>query len=418
MVSPNPRRDAGLEEAFGVFSQVSEQLASSYQALEARVAQLTGELAQARSERVQEQGKNGRLANRIEHLLSALPAGVVVLDGHGRVQECNPAAVELLGEPLRGAAWTEIIARAFLPRAHDGHEISLRDGRLASVATRSLDPEPGQIILITDLTSTRLLQEQLARHQRLSSLGEMAASLAHQVRTPLATALLYVSHLNRPRLEESERLRVAEKILSRLRHLEHLVKDMLVFARGDALRQESVALAPLLNELQQALEPQLQASGCRFTLDARIGAAALLGNREALAGALLNLVTNAMQACGAGGEILLVAACTPDGKIEIRVSDNGPGIPAELQERIFEPFFTTRADGTGLGLAVVQAVTQAHGGTVWVESQPGQGTMFGVRFPGIQSGVDKGQSGVGSRESGHPSPGLSLTPDSRLKTPD
>jgi two-component system sensor histidine kinase FlrB len=381
MVSSNPRRDAGLEEAFGVFSQVSEQLANSYQALEARVAQLTDELAQARSERVQEQGKNGRLTNRIEHLLSVLPAGVVVLDGRGYVQECNPAAVELLGEPLSGAVWTDIIARAFMPRAHDGHEISLRDGRLVSVATRSLDPEPGQIILITDLTSTRKLQEQLARHQRLSSLGEMAASLAHQVRTPLATALLYVSHLNRPQLEENERLRVAEKILSRLRHLEHLVKDMLVFARGDALRQETVALAPLFNELQQALEPQLQASGCHFKLETSIGDAELLGSREALAGALLNLVTNAIQACGTGGAISLAAHCTPDGKIEIRVSDNGPGIPAELQELIFEPFFTTRADGTGLGLAVVQAVTRAHAGELLCDSAPGIGTTFCLRLP-------------------------------------
>ena len=154
-----------------------------------------------------------------------------------------------------------------------------------------------------------------------------------------------------------------------------------VFARGDALCQETVALAPLLNELQQALEPQLQASGCRFTLDARIGDAALLGNREALAGALLNLVTNAIQACGTGGEIRLAADCAHAGEIEIRVSDNGPGIPAELQERIFEPFFTTRADGTGLGLAVVQAVTRAHAGELRLESTPGAGTTFCLCLP-------------------------------------
>ena len=144
MVSPNPRRDAGLEEAFGVFSQVSEQLASSYQALEARVAQLTDELAQARSERVQEQGKNGRLTNRIEHLLSALPAGVVVLDGHGRVQECNPAA-EVLGKAVR----PDRHHRARLHAARARRPRFLRDGRPVGVATRSLDPEPGQIILIT-----------------------------------------------------------------------------------------------------------------------------------------------------------------------------------------------------------------------------------------------------------------------------
>jgi len=381
MVVPNPRPNTGLEEAFGVFSQVSERLASSYQALEARIAQLNDELAVARSERVQEQGENGRLSNRIEHLLSALPAGVVVLDGRGRVQEYNPAAVDLLGEPLSGVAWTDVIARAFVPRAHDGHEISLRDGRLVGVATRSLDPEPGQIVLIHDLTSTRRLQEQLARHQRLSSLGEMAASLAHQVRTPLATALLYVSHLNRPQLEESERLRVAEKMLSRLRHLERLVNDMLVFARGDAQQREIIALTPLLEEIQQALEPQLNAAACRLVLGARADGALLQGNREALAGALLNLATNAIQACGTGGEIRLAAAVTRDGMIEISVSDNGPGIPAELQERIFEPFFTTRADGTGLGLAVVQAVTRAHGGELQLDSAPGTGATFRLRLP-------------------------------------
>jgi len=381
MVVPNPRPNTGLEEAFGVFSQVSERLASSYQALEARIAQLNDELAVARSERVQEQGENGRLSNRIEHLLSALPAGVVVLDGRGRVQEYNPAAVDLLGEPLSGVAWTDVIARAFVPRAHDGHEISLRDGRLVGVATRSLDPEPGQIVLIHDLTSTRRLQEQLARHQRLSSLGEMAASLAHQVRTPLATALLYVSHLNRPQLEESERLRVAEKMLSRLRHLERLVNDMLVFARGDAQQREIIALTPLLEEIQQALEPQLNAAACRLVLGARADGALLQGNREALAGALLNLATNAIQACGTGGEIRLVAAVTRDRMVEISVSDNGPGIPAELQERIFEPFFTTRADGTGLGLAVVQAVTRAHGGELRLDSAPGAGATFRLRLP-------------------------------------
>jgi two-component system sensor histidine kinase FlrB len=201
------------------------------------------------------------------------------------------------------------------------------------------------------------------------------------VRTPLATALLYVSHLNRPQLEEAERLRVAEKILSRLRHLEHLVKDMLVFARGDALCQAPIALAPLLSEIQQALEPQLQASGCSLTLDARVGDAELLGNREALAGALLNLVTNSIQACGTGGEIHLAAACTSDGKVEVRVRDNGPGISVELQARIFEPFFTTRADGTGLGLAVVQAVTRAHAGELLLESAPGSGTTFCLRLP-------------------------------------
>lgn len=381
MAVPQPSRKTDLEEAFGLFRDVSERLADSYRLLEMRVATLSEELAQTRAEREREQSENGRLTNRFEHLLSVLPAGVVVLDRHGRVQDCNPMAAALLGEPLRGCAWNEIIARAFDPRPNDGHEISLRDGRLVSVATRSLDPEPGQIVLLTDLTSTRRLQEQVARHERLSAMGEMTASLAHQVRTPLAAALLYASHLTRASLTDADRLRAADRILSRLRHLERLVSDMLVFARGGGALLEEVAMTPLLAEIRQALEPQLTAAGCQLHVDDRAQDAVLQANREALAGAILNLVTNAIEACGSGGEIRLETAPATDRQLELRVRDNGPGIAPEIQARVFEPFFTTRATGTGLGLAVVQAVARAHAGSAWVESVPGQGTTFGMRLP-------------------------------------
>ncbi|MFX5472275.1 PAS domain-containing sensor histidine kinase, partial [Acinetobacter baumannii] len=92
---------------------------------------------------------------------------------------------------LVGMLWREVIARCFAPREDDGHEISLRDGRRLSIATRSLNGEPGQLILLNDLTDPRRPQEQLARHERLSALGRMVASLAHQIRTPLSAALLY-----------------------------------------------------------------------------------------------------------------------------------------------------------------------------------------------------------------------------------
>lgn len=384
MAVPSPQRTNDLEEAFGAFQRVSENLSASYRALEQRVADLTEELRLAHAANAREQGESGRLANRLSHLLDALPAGVVVLDGHGRVQDCNPAAIDLLGEPLRRCHWHEVIARAFAPRPDDGHEISLVDGRRLNVATRSLDPEPGQLILLTDLTSTRGLQEQLARHERLAAMGEMVASLAHQVRTPLATALLYISHLARPQLDDGERLRVADKIHGRLRHLEHLVNDMLVFARGGVSVAESVAIRPLLEDVAQTIEPAMAEAGCRFDFTNLADSPSLPGNREALAGAITNLLANAMQVCGRGGVIHLSARSTDD-TVSIRVRDNGPGVAPEVQGRIFEPFFTTRAGGTGLGLAVVQAVAQAHRGSAWVESQPGQGATFGITLPLVGS---------------------------------
>ncbi len=179
----------GLEQAFSLFNQMSTQLNDSYSLLEARVTELKGELAVVSAQRMAELAEKERLANRLQNLLDLLPGGIIVIDSQGIVSEANPAARELLGQPLVGELWRQVIARCFAPREDDGHEISLKDGRRLSISTRSLDAEPGQLVLLNDLTETRLLQDQLARHERLSSLGRMVASLAHQIRTPLSAAL-------------------------------------------------------------------------------------------------------------------------------------------------------------------------------------------------------------------------------------
>lgn len=374
----------GLEHAFQAFNQVSEQLSASYQILEARVAELSEELNAARSERLRQLAEKEHLANSLARLLAALPAGVVVLDGDGKVTEHNPAAVELLGEPLADRNWREVAARAFAPHAAGGQTI-LRDGRRVEISASSLGAEPGQILLLKDVTETHALQERLSRHQRLSAMGEMAASLAHQIRTPLASALLYASHLANPQQDSVDYRGYSEKIVARLRHLEKLVDDMLLFAKSGNFDADEVTLADLLQDLKQALDAQLLVNGCRLEVLDEARGATLRGNHDALLSMLLNLATNAIQACGSGGRLRLHAQRITDQDggeaIKLLLTDNGPGIPRALLERIFEPFFTTRPQGTGLGLAVVQAIARAHQGAVWVESEPGQGSTFGLRFP-------------------------------------
>ncbi len=371
---------SGLVDAFRLFNEVSTHLASSFHELENRVDSLTDELAAARHDRLAGLVEKDRLASRIRSLLDALPGGVVVLDGDGRVQECNPAAVDLLGEPLLGSGWRDVIQRAFAPRDDDGHEISLRDGRRVGISTSPLLSEPGQILLLKDLTETRRLQEQLNHDRRLAAMGSMVAALAHQIRTPLATVLLYASHLNRPVLDAADRQRAAERIQSRMRHLERLINDMLLFARDGNFARSSFPVADLVTDLKLAMEVGLQAHDCQLvTLDESNGAT-LCANREMLLSALQNLANNAIQACGTGGQLLFVAR-SETVCVDLMVCDNGPGIPQALQERVFEPFFTTRTQGTGLGLAVVRAIAEAHGGSAWMSSQPGIGSTFGLRLP-------------------------------------
>ncbi|WPN66261.1 ATP-binding protein [Pseudomonas sp. P9_35] len=368
----------GLEQAFSLFNQMSSQLTDSYSLLEARVTELKGELAVVSAQRMQELAEKERLANRLQNLLDLLPGGVIVIDAHGRVREANPAACELLGLPLEGELWRHVIARCFAPREDDGHEVSLKDGRRLSISTRSLDAEPGQLVLLNDLTETRHLQDQLARHERLSSLGRMVASLAHQIRTPLSAALLYASHLTEQQLPMETQQRFAGRLKERLHELEHQVRDMLVFARGELPLTDRVTPKALLQSLQAAALTHVQELPIRWQCDSHLGE--VLCNRDTLVGAVLNLIENAIQASD-GDVRLKVHLYTRDNTLRLCVSDNGSGIEPVVLARLGEPFFTTKTTGTGLGLTVVKAVARAHQGELRLRSRLGRGTCATVCLP-------------------------------------
>ncbi|WP_256574124.1 MULTISPECIES: PAS domain-containing sensor histidine kinase [unclassified Pseudomonas] len=368
----------GLEQAFSLFSQMSSQLTDSYSLLEARVTELKGELAVVSAQRMQELAEKERLANRLQNLLDLLPGGVIVIDAHGRVREANPAACELLGLPLEGELWRYVIARCFAPRDDDGHEVSLKDGRRLSISTRSLDAEPGQLVLLNDLTETRHLQDQLARHERLSSLGRMVASLAHQIRTPLSAALLYASHLTEQQLPMETQQRFAGRLKERLHELEHQVRDMLVFARGELPLTDRVTPKALLQSLQAAALTHVQELPIRWQCDSHVGE--VLCNRDTLVGAVLNLIENAIQA-SRGDVRLKVHLYTRNNTLRLSVSDNGSGIEPVVLARLGEPFFTTKTTGTGLGLTVVKAVARAHQGELQLRSRLGRGTCATVCLP-------------------------------------
>jgi len=380
--APSPR---DLEQAFSLFNEASAQLATAYNDLEQQVARLSGDLVVANGELRRQYDEKEALSQRLSHLLAALPGGVVVLDAQGRVAQCNPAAREMLGLDPAGHAWSEVAAGA-LQESPGGQEWALRRPdssavqRWVTLSVSPLDSAGGRILLLSEITEARRLGEQLERHRRLSSMGEMAAGLAHQLRTPLATALLYAGNLARPSLAEADRLRFAERAQARLRDLERMIQDMLTFVRGAPAAQETIAVAELLQEVAQTIEPQMQAREVVFESHVAVGAARLRGNRKALQGALTNLLENALQACGAGGTVSLEA--TVEGaRACMRVRDSGPGMDPAVQARLFEPFFTTRQEGTGLGLAIVRSVAQAHGGEVEVESSPGRGARFSLVVP-------------------------------------
>lgn len=224
--------------------------------------------------------------------------------------------------------------------------------------------------------------------KRLSALGNMAASLAHQIRTPLSAAMLYAANLANRTLKPESRTQFQQKLMARLQDLEKQINDILLFARnGDNQVVTPISVQGLLAEVQAGAEAFCQQQGCELHMEAPEPDLCLLANSSALAGAINNLIANAQQA---GATSLLVSAVRSGARVEMRVIDNGKGIPSHQLGQVFEPFFTTRSQGTGLGLAVVQSVVRAHQGEVGVASVPGEGTCFTLSFPLHQQPVQLG----------------------------
>ncbi|WP_303786388.1 PAS domain-containing sensor histidine kinase [Azovibrio restrictus] len=370
-----------LQRAFDLFNQVSAELTQAYAALQQKVASLTEELALANGELRRQYEEKQALSERLGLLLDALPAGVVVLDGSGRITEVNPVARQMLGEQLVGMHWGDV-ARARLEPTVTLGEWQL-GGRRLSLAESPLDSAGGKLLLLHDISQAHQMKAELERNQRLAAMGEMAASLAHQLRTPLATALLYAGNLAQPQLADEARCRFADKAVSQLRRLERLIQDVLLFAKGESIGRDVIPVGELLAEAAQTLEPLLKEHGVWLELDDRCPDSLIVGGRKPLFGALVALLENALQVSEPGGRIRL-SAWRETGEVRLVVADEGPGIPEEMQRRIFEPFFTTRSHGTGLGLSIALGVARAHGGRLEVNSGPGQGTEFVLTLP-VQS---------------------------------
>lgn len=384
-----------LQRAFDVFNQVSLELTQAYEALQGRVESLTAELALANGELRRQFQEKEALSERLSLLLKAMPAGVVVLDSEATVSETNPAAREMLGAALAGTDWRAVAAERLLPT--DAPDEWRLDSRRVSIAESSLDSAGGHILLIHDITAAHELKANLERNQRLAAMGEMAASLAHQLRTPLATALLYSANLEQPALSEAARQRFAGKASEQLRRLERLIQDVLLFTRGESIGRDVFPAAALVHEAVQTVEPLCRSKAIALSLAVATGDSIITGSRKALGGALVNLLENALQACEAvdavaGRCAVDVDATVLERRLRVSVRDSGPGMSMATQARIFEPFFTTRGQGTGLGLAIALGVARAHGGSIEVVSEPGAGAEFILWLP------------VGESDAGRPMP--------------
>ena len=360
---------ADLHAAFLAFGVGAEQLSGAFDSLRGEVTRLSLQLQES-------EAGSADLAARLAALVNGIPGGVLLLDTLGGIRECNPGAIELLGEPLLGQSFAAVLTRAALNAPAAAEHTELRTGRFVNILRRRLSGH-GEVVLVTDITESHAMQVLLTRQQRLLTLGELAAGLAHQIRTPLAAALLYASQMSMPNRTHDDLARCGEKTVGSLKQLDRLVNDMLAFAHGGAAR-ESVSVSAVLEQVAQWLRPVLRA-GIRLTIRTEAPDLMVRANAPSLVSAVLNLATNALQTAAADLDLELLARRVGD-RAQVVVSDNGPGVPLQIRGRIFEPFFTTRARGNGIGLAFVKSTIEAHHGSVRL-AESTRGATFIIDLP-------------------------------------
>lgn len=373
-------RKLALESAFDNFNRVSEDLTSAYDQLENRVDSLQKELAETKNEKFHQLVEKEKLADRLSILLRTLPVGIVVLDDYGTIIENNEIASDLIGTKLLGESWNKI-AKKYLAAGYSGNcEVSLKNGNRISLKIESQQRSEGKVIIINDVTEEFSYHESVNRKERLESLGNMVASLAHQVRTPLSAAFLYVSSLEKRTGKQDISFQLVENVKHCLHSLEETVNDMLSFAKGEWQLSDVVSVTQLIKYIRNDVEHEFGNYLIEINESLCVDNPQLSLNYVAFWGAIKNVIHNAIQASEYDAKVLI--EIKSEGKeIVFSVHDKGVGISDELKQKIFEPFFTTKAGGTGLGLAVVKSIVEAHRGTVEARDEIPHGLCIDIRIP-------------------------------------
>jgi len=375
-------------------------------------AYLSGKLQEARSG-TEDQLAHARL--QAADILFNIRSGVLTIDETGRLLYANPMAEQLLGVDLEEFIGKPVLEeiRRIASELADALERSVQnrsrttraEGIIATVEKRfpigvtttytdgdGLRTDRTATAIFQDISDQKRLDTLRLRAERLEGIAELSASLAHEIKNPLASIRSAVEQLSRSPFSGADERTLAHLVMRESDRLSRLLSEFLDFARVRVARLEPLDLATLVTgTVRLALSHPDRDQGVAIVAHIEPGQFVIEGDDDLLHRAVFNLLLNAIQASPPNGEVRLdVSAPTPEqigsessfphGAVAISVSDSGPGIPPGIRDRLFDPFFTTKPDGSGLGLAVVQRAIDAHRGLVLLDSGPA-GTRFTIVLP-------------------------------------
>jgi two-component system sensor histidine kinase PilS (NtrC family) len=396
----------GSEVFFSIMINVSAffivALLSSYLAEQAKASREELEVAQS---------DLSRLTLLHEHILQCLPSGLLTCDSQGRIIYANQSALSMMGTELQSIlhkpleeVFPQIPSRLFQEAARGVHDPQMRrqnmkytrpDGRVLELGF-SLAPLRGgdgalmgTIFHFQDLTQTVAMEQHLRRMDKLASIGEMAARIAHEIRNPLASVSGSIQILQKELSLEGPNRRLMEIVVRETKRLNGLLTDFLSFARPEHPKPKKMDLSKALRETLTLFMEQARSS-CELKVQISPGLI-IYADSKKLRQVVWNLLNNALEAMPQGGNLTVRASWasgalpagldTQETWLVMEVEDSGVGIPEEVKDKVFDPFFTTKEKGTGLGLSIVHRLVEEMGGRIEMQSQPGKGSRFMVWLP-------------------------------------
>lgn len=401
MPRPTSRDLASLREAFNLFDNHSRVLQTTFDTLRNELAKANQELSDKNMALSQKVDELQQLSSRLQCVLESLTDGVLVVGESLVVERCNPVAARLLNatrESIEGQAYPDV--NRHLSNV-DAIRAAIRDGQtlrdeprrcpdarggwsevLASVAPiRSPSGAIlGAIEVLRDVTEFHALTARLHHQERMAALGEMAASVAHEIRNPLGTIEGFARLLRRDLESQPDPRRLADKIVEGAQNLNYVITNLLTYVRPMSLQYEVFDVNKLMASVAEALVVSATTKHVTVTIPPIESAITLNADIRQLRQVLLNVGLNAIEACPSGGQVSLTAARL-DRDMRFTIRDTGCGMDAETRERMFDPFFTTKQAGTGLGLSLCHKIVTGHSGRFEVVSELNQGTVIDIILP-------------------------------------
>jgi len=369
-----------LAEAFEQFTRSTKSLEEAYRLLEQRARELSLELT----------AKNRELAltnDYLDSILQSMSDGVITVDTEGAITKLNRSASRILGYAAGqavGRPFEKLFGRKFsMPAGSHDAELRAASGHMVPVVERDspmsdrTDTCIGHVKVFQDLTEIEALRTRMRQMDRLAAIGEMAASVAHEIRNPLGGIRGFASLLARDIETGDPRLRLVDKILEGVKNLDSVVTELLEYTRPMDLQVRPTFFAQVVDAAIGYLELGDRPITVTNTVSRDLE---VLVDADRMRQVLLNVLINAVESIDLEGEIK-VSAETALNTVTISVRDTGCGMDDEALSKMLSPFFSTKEKGTGLGLAVAAKIVEGHGGALEAASRPGKGTTFFVHLP-------------------------------------